>query len=39
MTLGTARGIALLRLLGHPADVVDRQWAFARDRLLAQFAV
>ena len=33
--LGTARGIAMLRLLGHPADVVDAQWTFARPALLA----
>lgn len=38
MTLGTARGIALLRLFGHPADVIDRQWAFARGELLASLS-
>ena len=38
MALGTARGIALLRLLGHPPEVVDRQWAFARGRLLGQLS-
>jgi AcrR family transcriptional regulator len=35
LALGTIRGIAMLRLLGHPADVVDRQWAAARRELLA----
>jgi AcrR family transcriptional regulator len=34
MALATARGVALLRLLGHPTEVVDRQWSFARSRLL-----
>lgn len=33
--LGAARGIAMLRLLGHPPDVVDRQWAAARRELLS----
>ncbi len=32
--LATARGLAMLRLLGHPADVVDSQWSFARTMLL-----
>ena len=32
--LGAARGIAALRLLGHPAEAVDRQWAAARRLLL-----
>lgn len=34
--LGTIRGIALLRLLGHPDRTVRRQWRFARAELLAQ---
>ncbi|HEY2595150.1 MAG TPA: helix-turn-helix domain-containing protein [Chloroflexota bacterium] len=34
MALATARGVALLSLLGHPPEVVGRQWAFARGRLL-----
>jgi AcrR family transcriptional regulator len=34
MAFGTARGIALLKLLGHPPELVDRQWAFARTELL-----
>jgi AcrR family transcriptional regulator len=38
MAFGTARGIALLRLLGHPPDVVDRQWTFARAELLRVLA-
>ncbi len=32
--LGAARGIAMLRLLGHPAHAVDRQWASARRVLM-----
>ena len=32
--LGSARGIAMLRLLGHPKDAVDRQWASARRVLI-----
>ncbi len=32
--LGAARGIAMLRLLGHPAAAVDRQWAAAKRELL-----
>jgi hypothetical protein len=32
--LGTARGIAMLRLLGHPPKIVDGQWMFARRALL-----
>lgn len=32
--LAIARGIALLRVLGHPAEDVDRQWAAARRELL-----
>ncbi len=38
LALATVRGIALLRLLGHPRDVVDERWAFARDELVAGFA-
>jgi AcrR family transcriptional regulator len=34
MALGTIRGIAMLRLLGHPTAGVDRQWAFARRELV-----
>lgn len=34
--LGTVRGIALLRLLGHPERTVRRQWRFARAELLTQ---
>jgi AcrR family transcriptional regulator len=34
MAFGTARGIGVLKLLGHPAELVDRQWAFARGELL-----
>ncbi|HUA10965.1 MAG TPA: TetR/AcrR family transcriptional regulator [Solirubrobacteraceae bacterium] len=33
--LGAMRGIAMLRLLGHPAAAVDRQWAAAKRELLA----
>lgn len=32
--LAIARGIALLRVLGHPQQDVDRQWASARRELL-----
>lgn len=34
MTLGTVRGLALLLMLGHPRESVERQWAFARRELL-----
>lgn len=32
--VATARGVALLRLLGHRADAVEAQWAFARGQVL-----
>jgi AcrR family transcriptional regulator len=32
--LSAIRGLALLRLLGHPAAAVDRQWAATRRQLL-----
>lgn len=32
--LSTIRGLALLKLLGHPAASVDRQWAATRRQLL-----
>lgn len=32
--LAIARGIALLRVLGHPAKEVDRQWSIAKRELL-----
>ena len=32
--LSTIRGLALLKLLGHPAAGVDRQWAATRRQLL-----
>jgi AcrR family transcriptional regulator len=32
--LSAIRGLALLKLLGHPAAVVDRQWAATRRQLL-----
>lgn len=35
MALSTVRGIALLRLLGHPKAGVDRQWKTARPILTA----
>ena len=31
--LSTIRGLALLKLLGHPAAAVDRQWAATRKQL------
>jgi AcrR family transcriptional regulator len=34
MTLGTVRGVALLLMLGHPRESVERQWSFARRELL-----
>lgn len=33
--ISTARGTALLKLLGHPPASVDRQWASSRRRLVA----
>jgi len=33
--LSTIRGVALLRLLGHPPAAVERQWAATRRHLLA----
>jgi AcrR family transcriptional regulator len=33
--LSAIRGLALLKLLGHPHDVVDRQWVATRRHLLA----
>jgi AcrR family transcriptional regulator len=35
LALSTVRGIALLRLLGHPKSSVDRQWRSARPLLVA----
>lgn len=35
--LSTVRGLALLKLLGHPAKVVDRQWIATRRQLVALF--
>jgi len=32
--LSAIRGLALLKLLGHPPDAVDRQWAATRRQLL-----
>ena len=32
--LSTIRGLALLKLLGHPPEAVDRQWASTRAQLL-----
>jgi|tagenome__1003787_1003787.scaffolds.fasta_scaffold20912430_2 AcrR family transcriptional regulator len=32
--LSAIRGLALLKLLGHPAEAVDRQWASTRRQLL-----
>src|SRR3954454_19001301 len=32
--LSTIRGLALLKLLGHPPEAVDRQWASTRRQLL-----
>jgi AcrR family transcriptional regulator len=32
--LSAIRGLALLRLLGHPAEAIDRQWAATRSQLL-----
>ena len=32
--LSAIRGLALLRLLGHPPEAVDRQWASTRRQLL-----
>ena len=32
--VSTARGLAMLRLLGHPAETVERQWAHARRDVL-----
>ena len=34
MALATTRGVALLSLLGHPPEAVNRQWSFARTQLL-----
>lgn len=34
MVLATARGLALLLLLGHPEPVVRRQWSYALDQQL-----
>jgi hypothetical protein len=39
MALGTARGLALLRLLGHPSEAVDRQWRLARTELTKLLAL
>lgn len=39
MALGTARGLALLRLLGHPPEAVDRQWRVARTELTKLLAL
>jgi hypothetical protein len=32
--LSAIRGIAVLKMLGHPAEAVDRQWAATRRQLL-----
>lgn len=36
--LSAARGLALLKLVGHPAEAVDRQWAATRRDLLTMLA-
>ncbi|MEA2168396.1 MAG: hypothetical protein QOF76_1696 [Solirubrobacteraceae bacterium] len=35
MAIGTVRGFAMLRLFGRPSASVKRQWAFAREKLVA----
>ena len=37
--LSAARGLALLKLLGHPAEAVDRQWEATRRELLTMLAL
>jgi AcrR family transcriptional regulator len=34
MALSTVRGLALLRLFGHPRAAIERQWAFTRAELV-----
>lgn len=36
--LSAVRGLALLKLLGHPAAVVDRQWEATREFVVSLFA-
>lgn len=36
--LSAIRGLALLKLLGHPAEAVDRQWSATRRQLLELLA-
>lgn len=37
--LSAIRGLALLKLLGHPPEAVDRQWSATRRQLLALLSV
>ena len=32
--LSTIRGVAVLKMLGHPTDAVDRQWVVTRQQLI-----
>ena len=34
MAYAVARGLGSLRLLGHPPELIDRQWRFARTQLI-----